>query len=352
MSDLQEKTLITQEIGSFRKPEYLSKKFHTIEGKKEFYDLAKKATVETIGLFESAGLENIGVGGEMFRWEMYEHLAANVDGLEFYGMVRSFDNRYYKKGSVVGPIRRRSPFHLDELEFLLSNSKGKLKVPVTGPYTMMDWSFNEHYGDRLELANAYADAINHEIRDLKKAWEKVRGDEVLEIQIDEPAATTHPSEMDIVVESVNRSFEGIGNIEPTIHVCYSVDYRYLYNTLPDLKVKGLNLEYANRDRHSRGVEVEKRPGYADLKAFSEVNQTLSEPKFIGLGVTDVHIDFIEPVDLIRDRIETAIKLIGDPDLVRVNPDCGLRTRSREIGLEKLKNMVLATEIVRTLSNLS
>lgn len=338
---------ITQEIGSFRKPDYLSKKFHTIQGTDTFNELAEKATVETLRLFENAGLHNVGVGGEMFRWEMYEHLADNVEGLEFYGKVRSFDNRYYKKGSVVAPITRKHPFHVDELEFLLANTRGKLKVPVTGPYTMMDWSFNEHYRDRRELANAYADAINQEVRALKSVWEKSRGSEILEIQIDEPAATTHPSEMDIVVESVNRSFEGIPGIEPTIHVCYSVDYRYLYNTLHDLKVRGLNLEYANRDGYTPGTTVEQRPGYADLQAFAEVNDTLSEKKFIGLGVTDVHVDYVEPAALIKDRIEAAVKLVGDPKLLRINPDCGLRTRSREIGFEKLKNM---TEAVGSLRN--
>ena len=346
MNKLSENIFITQEIGSFRKPDYLSKKFHTIEGQNEFYELARKATVETIDLFEKAGLENLGVGGEMFRWEMYEHLASNVGGLEFYGMVRSFDNRYYRKGSVVSEITRKNPFHVDELEYLLSQTKGKLKVPITGPYTMMDWSFNEFYKDRRELANAYADVINQEIRGLKKVWEKTRGNEILEIQIDEPAATTHPDEMDIVTESVNRSFEGITGIEPTIHVCYSVDYRYLYNTLHELKVKGLNLEYANRDKYSRGTSLDQRPGYADLKAFNEVNQTLNEKKFIGLGVTDVHVDFVEPADLIKDRIEAAVKLVEDPNLLRINPDCGLRTRSRQVGFDKLKNMVDAVKDLR------
>ncbi len=343
---MSEELFITQEIGSFRKPDYLSKKFHKILGHEEYYNLGKKATIETLELFEKSGLENLGVAGEMFRWEMYEHLAANVGGLEFYGMVRSFDNRYYRKGSVVSEVTRKNPFHVDELDFLLNNTKGKLKVPITGPYTMMDWSFNEHYRDRLELANAFADVINHEVRELKKLWDRHRPNEVLEIQIDEPAATTHPDEMDIVTESVNRSFEGISGIEPTIHVCYSVDYRYLYNTLHDLKVKGLNLEYANRDKYSSGTSVEQRPGYADLQAFNEVNQTLSEKKFIGLGVTDIHVDFVEPVDLIRDRIEAAVKLVEDPKLLRINPDCGLRTRSRDIGYQKLKNMNDATKEVR------
>lgn len=60
---------------------------------------------------------------------------------------------------------------------------------------------------------------------------------------------------------------------------------------------------------------------------------------MGLGVTDVHIDYIEPVELIKDRINYALKILP-PELIRLNPDCGLRTRTREIGYEKLKTWIL------------
>ncbi|HLH85941.1 MAG TPA: methionine synthase [Thermoplasmataceae archaeon] len=343
---MQDKLFITQEIGSFRKPDYLSRKFHKIEGSSEFFDLAGKATLETLDVFKRSGLDNLGVGGEMFRWEMYEHLAEHIDGVKFYGMVRSFDNRYYKKGSVVSAIRRHDSAHMAELKFLLENSKGELKIPITGPYTMMDWSFNDFYRDRYDLAMAYASVIREEISDLLRVFRAKRPNEIMQVQIDEPAATTHPDEMDIVVDSVNGSLQGIAGIEPTIHVCYSRDYRMLYDVVPDLKVKGLNLEFANRDPLESGSGKEKRTGYQDLKYFASINESLQEKRFIGLGVTDVHIDFVEPVKLIEERIEEAVKLIGDPSLIRVNPDCGLRTRSREIGERKLKNMSEAVHNLR------
>ena len=339
MNKLSENIFITQEIGSFRKPDYLSKKFHTIEGQNEFYELARKATVETIDLFEKAGLENLGVGGEMFRWEMYEHLASNVGGLEFYGMVRSFDNRYYRKGSVVSEITRKNPFHVDELEYLLSQTKGKLKVPITGPYTMMDWSFNEYYKDRYETAMEFAKLLNEDMKELKKEWDKKYPGKKFEIQLDEPATTTHPDEMNIVVDSLNKSVEGIENVEFTIHVCYSRDYNLLYDVMNDIKIDGLNLEFANRDTLESGISDDKRPGFNDLKYFNERNDG---KKFMGLGVTDVHIDYVEPVKLIEDRINYALKILP-PDLIRLNPDCGLRTRSREIGYAKLKNMDIAKQ---------
>lgn len=323
--------LITQEIGSFRKPEYLSSRFKSL-GEAEFLKKAEEATIETIELFRNAGLDNIGIGGEMFRWEMYEHPVRKIDGIRIYGPVRSFDNRFYNKGSVISQISRRESFHSEELKFLKENVQDKeIKVPITGPYTLMDWSFNEHYNSRRDLAMEFAMIINEEIRELKSIW----GDKTLQIQVDEPAATTHPSEMDVVMESVNESISGIDGIETHLHVCYSTDYDLLFRIVPDLKIDVYNLEFANRDKLNRGTE---RPGYVDIKKFAEINESLTRKRSLGLGVTDVHIDFVEPVDLISDRIEYTLKYI-EPSLLRLNPDCGLRTRSREIGFQKLKNMV-------------
>lgn len=332
--------LITQEIGSFRKPQYLSSVFRKAPAS-ELSRLKEKAVLDTLDLFSRAGLDNIGVAGEMYRWEMYEHVAASLEGVKFFGPVRSFDNRYYRKGSVVSEIRRKESFHEDELIFLMSNARRKIKFPITGPYTMADWSFNEHYGDKRELAIAFADILRDEIKHLQGIWSKTRSD-VFEIQIDEPATTTHPGEMDLVVESVNRAIEGIHGCEFSIHVCYSTDYRMLFERGADLKLDGYNLEFANRDTNELGISEEHRKAFAELKNLWDIDST----KFIGIGVTDVHVDYVEPVQLIEDRIRYAIGAIGDPEMIRVNPDCGLRTRSREIGYAKLKNMVDAVTEIR------
>jgi 5-methyltetrahydropteroyltriglutamate--homocysteine methyltransferase len=332
--------LITQEIGSFRKPSYLASRFRSLKSS-EFLNLAKRATIETIELYEKSGLMNIGVGGEMFRWEMYEHPVSRINGIKVFGPVRSFDNRYYNKGSVVDDISRASSFHLDELEVLKESGRKNIKIPITGPYTLMDWSFNDHYNKREELALAFGKLINEEIRELKAAW----GNETLQVQIDEPAATTHPDEMEIVRESVNESVKGIGGIETHIHVCYSRDYGLLFKIIPSLEISVYNLEFANRDPTS--IEGE-REGYANVQRFIEAAESSTRKISLGLGVTDVHIDFIEPPQLIRNRIEYALKFI-DPARLRINPDCGLRTRSREVGFEKLKNMVIArNEVLKAL----
>ena len=328
--------LITQEIGSFRKPAYLSSKFRSFKGD-EFKSVARKATLETLDLFEKSGLMNVGVGGEMYRWEMYEHPISMMDGVKIFGPVRSFDNRYYNKGSVFDTIRRREPFHAEEIELFKGLGKRNIKVPVTGPYTLMDWSFNDHYSSREELAMAFGRLMNQEIRELKAAW----GEEVLQIQIDEPAATTRPEEMGIVLESVNESVKGIDGIETHLHVCYSTDYGLLFNIMPSLDVSVYNLEFANRDPVSLS---DQRKGYEDVKRFRDVADTMTRKISLGLGVTDIHRDFMEPAELIEERIKYALKYV-DPDRLRLNPDCGLRTRSREVGYQKLKNMVIARDRV-------
>ena len=332
--------LVTQEIGSFRKPQYLSSVFRKASDA-ELTKLKERATLETLDLFNKAGLDNIGVAGEMYRWEMYEHVAASLQGIEFFGPVRSFDNRYYRKGSVVSAIKRKGSFHDDELIFIMKNATRKIKLPITGPYTMADWSFNEHYKDKRELALAFADILREEIRHLKEIWSKSMSG-TFEVQIDEPAATTHPSEMDLVVESVNRSIEGIHGCEFSIHVCYSTDYRMLFEKGAELKLQGYNLEFANRDTNELGTSSDHRKAFSELRDFWDIDNT----KFIGIGVTDVHVDYIEPVQLIEDRIRYAIDAIQEPGMIRVNPDCGLRTRSREIGYAKLKNMVDAVSQIR------
>ncbi len=338
----ESEALTLQEIGSFRKPDYLSSVFKKKSERENLQKLKEKATLDTLRLFESAGLENIGVAGEMYRWEMYEHPATRVDGIRFYGMVRSFDNRYYRKGSVVSEMSVRNHWHNDELEFVMAHTDRGIKMPVTGPYTLMDWSFNEHYESRSELAISFAKIINSEIKSMKELWDRKHPGEKFQVQIDEPAATTHPDEMDLFVESINRSLQGISGIESSLHVCYSTDYRTLFDVSPDLRIDGFNLEFANRDTYETGEDDDARPAYSVLKYFADI-----EPdKFMGVGVTDVHVDTIEPVDLIASRIRYSLGILDDPERLKVNPDCGLRTRSRETAKKKLENMVRATQQVR------
>jgi Methionine synthase II (cobalamin-independent) len=217
---------------------------------------------------------------------------------------------------------------------------------------LADWSFNtfyqkkwisklgdyykEKYEAKRELAIELAKKIIRE--NLKALIEN--GAEI--IQIDEPAATTVPEEIPIFVESLNESIKGL-NAKFHCHICYSRDYSILFPNILEVKnLKQLALEFSNRDSIELGVDEKSRRGFSFLKKFKQFSSSLE----IGIGVVDVHTDFIEPVELIRDRILYALKVLKDEKTIYVNPDCGLRTRNWDVAKNKLTNMVKAVKEVR------
>ena len=305
--------------------------------------LRELAAIFTIRYLESAGLDYV-YDGEENRIEMYEHPVRNSLGFEFYGHVRSFDDRYYRKAACIAKVGFREAYHLNEFNLVKQHAKRPTKVPITGPYTIAEWSFNEYYQQRRK----------NDFRDLKKLKHEAKRDFVIDvakeilypnlkalvdagakwIQVDEPALTTKPEEVPFFVEAFNECTSGIG-CKLSLHVCFS-NYRLLYPYILELKnCSQLALEFANRDD-------ERRSGYEPLKLLNE----FGDKREIGLGVADVHSDQVESPELIRDRIEYACKILGDPQRIFVNPDCGLRTRSWDVAYEKLSNIAKGAGLAR------
>jgi len=305
--------------------------------------LRELASIFGIRYLESAGLDYV-YDGEQNRIEMYEHPVRNSDGFEFYGHVRSFDNRYYRKAACTAKVGFRNAYHLNEFKLVQENAKRLVKVPITGPYTIAEWSFNEYYQERRK----------NELKDLQSLKFEAKRDFVLDvakeilypnikaledagaewIQIDEPALTTKPEEVPFFVEAFNECTSGI-SCKLSIHVCFS-NYRLLYPHILNLKnCSQLALEFANRDDEHRGA-------YEQLRLLNEFN----DKREVGLGVADVHSDQIESPELIKDRIEYASKILGDPRRIYVNPDCGLRTRSWDIAYAKLSNISKGADLAR------
>ena len=105
----------------------------------------------------------------------------------------------------------------------------------------------------------------------------------------------------------------------------------------------LQLGFANRDSRTLGTRTRDRPGYAEvLPLFRKPGS----PR-VGLGVLVVHTDFVEPAELVRDRILYAARIL-ESDRIEVNPGCGLRTRSWNIAYEKLARMVEGTRFAESL----
>ena len=305
-----------------------------------------------IALLERAGLDVVW-DGEQRRTEMYDHVIRHARGFEARGTVRSFDNKYYSKAACVGPPSVEAAYDVDEYSFVAAHTDRRPKAPFTGAYTLVDWSYDEQYApaERVGAGRAAgADAPRRFVRDVAEhvVRPNVAGVVVAGagwVQIDEPAATTRPDEVPLVVEGFNIALRGI-DARASLHICYS-DYRCLWPHVLDLEsCFELQLEFANRDSRELGTRAEDRPGYAETLALLARHGGPG----IGLGVLDIHSNFIEPAELVRDRILYAVEALGDPERVAVNPDCGLRTRPWEVTYEKLARMVEGARMAEAVLN--
>lgn len=271
---------------------------------------------------------------------MYDHAVRNAHGFASRGSVRAFDDKYFTKAAVVSPPRLETA-DVDEYRFVREHTSAEVKVPLTGPYTIVDWSYDEHYSADRELGSRVSARSDARRRFTVDVARSVVGPNAAElaaagaawIQIDEPAAAAKPHETLLMVDAVNTALNGL-DVQRSVHVCFS-DYRSLWPAVLQLdRCYELQLEFANRDSRSLGTRAEDRPGYA---AVLPLFRAEGSPR-VGLGVVDVHTDFIEPAELVRDRILYATRVL-EPDRIEINPDCGLRTRSWEVAYEKLARMV-------------
>jgi 5-methyltetrahydropteroyltriglutamate--homocysteine methyltransferase len=276
---------------------------------------------------------------------MYDWTVSHTDGFERRGSVRAFDNKYYTKAAVTGPVALRSPFHNAEFSYLSGFAEAELKIPVTGAYTIGDWSFDEHYFTAENLLDPARErrkkrkaARRQFILDIARNVIRPNVQELLKlgawwVQIDEPGASTETDELDLFVDSFNATVEGLDGMFST-HLCFS-DYNLFFPAIERMsECKQYAVGFANYDSRELGTAEEKRPGYHVIKKFRD----LSYKPILGLGVLDIHSDFIESPELVRDRVIYAVNLFKDPARIHVMPDCGLRTRSWKVAYEKLKNM--------------
>ncbi|MEM4713343.1 MAG: hypothetical protein QXQ61_02200, partial [Candidatus Bathyarchaeia archaeon] len=177
----------------------LKKREKTVEDRKA---VLQWSALYAIRLFETAGLDII-FDGEQWRSEMYEHVIRNTEGFEFLGYVKSFDYRYFNKAACISKPKYVKPFYLDEFLFTKENTRKIIKVPFTGPYTLVDWTFNEYYEKKAasqarDFKQRKASARREFLFDLVKEVVRPEIAKLIEagatwIQIDEPAATTNPS---------------------------------------------------------------------------------------------------------------------------------------------------------------
>ena len=316
------KGLLTTAVGSYPKPEYLTQaRSKVARGEMdaaELQRLERQATEHWIRLQEELGMDIL-VDGEMYRGDMVTYFAEHMEGWAISGLVRSYGNRYYRKPIAIGPIRRTDAITIDWWKYAQSLTDRPLKGMLTGPYTVADWSFNEHYPSREEFVMDLAREIHKEAVDLERAGAKY-------IQIDEPALSTRPQEMQMASRALGIVTQGLKAITIT-HICYG-DFALVYDELVNLPVDMLDLEITNSD-------------------YDLLERVRSQPmdKALSLGVLDVHTHQVESVEEIKAGIKRGLEVFP-PERLYIKPDCGLKTRQEEEAVAKLSNMMTAVREVK------
>lgn len=316
--------LKTTSVGSFPKPAQLVEariRFRKGEiSRAQLAEAERNATKAVIQLQEDLGIDIL-VHGEMERGDMVAYFAETWQGFEESLPVRSYGNRYYRKPIVVGTVGAKRGLTVDSWREAQALTKKPVKGMLTGPYTICDWSFNAFYPDRRSLILDLAAIVHEEALALQEAGAHY-------IQIDEPAISTRPEELDLAIEAMAVVTDGL-TAHTISHICYG-DFETIYPRLLDLPVDQLDLEAANQ-----GFQL------LDLiQAYQWPKQ-----KELALGVVDVHSHSLESVAAVKQGIYKALETVP-ADRLYIDPDCGLKTRTWEESEGKLRLMMEAVNEVR------
>ncbi len=308
-------------VGSLPKPDWLKKARNDFQKGviklKQLREKEEEATKDWIRRQEELDLDIL-VDGEMYRGDMVAWFAESLAGFEAGGLVHSYGNRYYRKPVIVRPVKWKGPLTVDWWQFAQKRSVRPVKGMLTGPYTMMDWSFNEHYPDRRSATMALAVELRKEIEALAEAGAKV-------IQIDEPALSARPEELSLAREALEICTRNLPLYFVT-HICYGA-FEFIYPEMLSLPFDNFDMELSN-SRLDLPDLFEKHPFTKDLSA----------------GVVDVHSRRIEDPRVVRKRIEGIAQI--PPYRLWIDPDCGLKTRSIEEAVQKLEVIRSAVDELR------
>jgi 5-methyltetrahydropteroyltriglutamate--homocysteine methyltransferase len=277
---------------------------------------------------ESAGIDII-TDGEMRRESYSNRFSTALDGVDI-DNPGTIINRVGKPSFVpriTGPIRRLRPVLVDDVVFLRAHTSRPIKITLPGPFTMAQQAADEHYRDEAELALAYADAVNAEIRDLKAAGADV-------IQLDEPWLEARAeAAARYGVAAIDRALDGIAGTT-VVHVCFGYaaavsDKPGAYHYLPELAAS-----------KATQISLEAAQPKLDLGVLREFGA-----KTVMLGVIDLGAAAVESAETVAARIRAGLEYIA-PERLVVAPDCGMKYLPRERALAKLRALAAGAAIVR------
>ncbi len=319
---------MTTVVGSYPKmpeaEEAIRKRKRGLISEEEFHKLVQPAIKKVVEDQLEAGVDVIS-DGEQARDDMVVYFAERLGGYRGGEWVRIFDNVYFRKPVIVERLEYKGPMAVMDWEYAVSVSQGRpVKAILTGPYTMADWSFDLHYGNRREVVLELARVLRREVEEFAR-----RGAQF--IQVDEPALPTRPlpEEAELVKEALEVMLKGV-EAKKIVHICFG-RIEKLIPHLMEFPVDQLDLEFKN----------------SGFKLLPYIKEYWDSRKEIGYGVIDVHSLRVESIDEIIADIERLVKLdVIPPEKIYIDPDCGLKRLPREIAKAKLRNMVRAARMIR------
>lgn len=298
--------------------------------KEEYENFVKEQIKNVIDIQEKLGLDVL-VHGEFERSDMVEFFGQKMKGFAFTknGWVQSYGTRCVRPPIIYGDVSRPEQMTINEIAYAQSLTSKPVKGMLTGPVTILNWSFYRKDIPKKEIAYQIALALRDEVLDLEKAGIKV-------IQIDEPAfreglPLKKAKQKEYLEWAVNAFKLTNESVKPETqiqtHMCYSEFneiIEYIYAMDSDVIL----------------IEASRSKGEI-LDAFEKFNYDHG----IGPGVYDIHSPRVPSVEEMLEIAERAVKVLNK-NLIWINPDCGLKTRNWEEVIPSLQNMVKVAKIMR------
>jgi 5-methyltetrahydropteroyltriglutamate--homocysteine methyltransferase len=296
----------------------------------QYVEAMEDEITRVVKLQEDIGLDVL-VHGEPERNDMVQYFAENLDGFAVTqnGWVQSYGSRCTRPSLLWGDVSRPAPITVGWSSFTQSLTSKPVKGMLTGPVTILAWSFVRDDQPLGDTANQVALALRDEIADLEAAGIKV-------IQVDEPALREllplkkkdQPDYLDWSVGSFKLATSGVADkTQIHTHLCYS-EFGVVIDAINRLDADVTSIEAA-RSKMEVVPDIE-RSGFA---------------RGIGPGVYDIHSPRVPSVEEVTSLLEIALASIPERQ-VWVNPDCGLKTRGYAETVESLTNVIAATRAVR------
>ncbi|PCC39747.1 5-methyltetrahydropteroyltriglutamate--homocysteine S-methyltransferase [Brachybacterium alimentarium] len=295
------------------------------------YEQAMKDEIaRVITLQEEIGLDVL-VHGEPERNDMVQYFAENLEGFATteHGWVQSYGSRCTRPSILFGDVHRPAPITVGWSTYAQSLTPHPVKGMLTGPVTILAWSFVRDDQPLGDTAAQVGLALRDEVTDLEAAGIRI-------VQVDEPAlrellplrTAEHDDYLDWSVRSFRLATSGVeAATQIHTHLCYS-EFNVVVGAIDALNADVTSIESAR----SRGEILEA----IDPGAF---------PRGIGPGVWDIHSPRVPGAEEIADQLRRARAAVG-PERVWVNPDCGLKTRGYAETEASLRHLVQATREVR------